>query len=138
MGLKTHRLSGTVAEPFTIEIDNWVSGSNLLWHLSGALQNAQVIAKKSWAMTDDFEAYFLYKGRLFILYSPLAKILVSLIGQPADRELFEEVEAKVKSYPAWRAFLVAFAVARYAFVPSNPPPGFVEAHETGRSQGHAV
>jgi hypothetical protein len=127
MSLTTHRLGATDEEPHTLEVDDWVSGSNLLWHLS-SLPGLRVIAKKSWVLTDDFEAYFLYRDRAFVLYSPHAKMWISLMGQPPDEHLFAEVEARVKSYPSWKAFLILFSNARYFFKPFNPPARLVRPH----------
>ncbi len=132
MSLHTHRLNGSDKEPFTLEFDGWPAPSTILWHLTGVLRGLRVIAKKSWALTDDYEAYFLYRDRLFVLYSPMSKVWISLIGQPADEALFAEVETAVQRFPWWKHVLIPITFFRYFFTPLNPPPGLVESHEGGR------
>jgi hypothetical protein len=139
MALSTHRLNGSDKEPFTLEVDDWPWPSTVLWHLSRNLPGLRIIAKKSWALTDDYEAYFIFRGRLFVLYSPFAKIWVSLLGQPAEESLFSEVEATIQKYPWWAGLLLPITFFRYFFTPLNPPKGLVEAHESGgKGERHAV
>ena len=108
------------------------SPSSLLLHLERVLGGVKVLAKKSWVMTDDFEAYFTYKTRLFVMSTPFVNVWVSLIGMPADVALFEEIERAVQSYN-WRHSLWGpLAFARYFLLPLNPPRALVEQHESGR------
>jgi hypothetical protein len=74
MPLNTKRFSGSKAEPLSLEVVGSISpASTLLWHLC-KLPGLKVIAKKSWALTDDFKAYFTYKDRLFIVYTPMVDL----------------------------------------------------------------
>ena len=93
MSLQIKRLGGSKDEPLCLEAAAYsTSASPLLWHLC-RLNGLKVLAKKSYALTDDYEAYFQYKNRLFILYSPMGYIWISLIGQPSNEVLFSEIEA---------------------------------------------
>src|SRR5262245_3541337 len=128
MSLRTVRLGATDAEPISLEVTIQLpSALMLLWHVS-RLPGAEVIAKKSWALTDDFEAYFLYKGRLFVLETPFAKVWVSLLGKPPDEQLFSEVERQVQRFSLWALLLTPVAFARYFFTPLNPPRDLLQRH----------
>jgi hypothetical protein len=65
--------------------------SPLLWHVA-RLRGVRVLAKNSYALTDDFEAYFTYGGRLFVMETPFARVNVALLGEVADEALFAQVE----------------------------------------------
>jgi hypothetical protein len=129
VSLTTRRLGASDTLPLTLEVESGlVSESGLLLHLEG-LPGLTVIAQKSWWMTDDFEAYFTYKGRLFILNTPFVQVCVSLVGQPPDDVAFSEVEAQVRSYrlPPLRAWRASW---RYFWLPFNPPRRMVEDRES--------
>ena len=101
--------------------------SPLLWHLT-RLRGLKVIAKKSWALTDDFEAYFTYKERLFVMETPFAKVNVVLLGLAADERLFSEVEAQVQNFPWYLLLLGPVALMRFFFLPFNPLPKTFERY----------
>jgi hypothetical protein len=139
MALSTHRLGATDKEPFSLEVDDWPWPSTVLWHLSRKLPGLRIIAKRSWALTDDYEAYFIFRGRLFVLESPHAKIWVSIIGPSTDESIFREVEVAIQRYPWWAGFLLPITFCRYFFTPLSPPKGLVEAYESGaKEERHAV
>lgn len=128
MGLRTERLGASEFETITLEASaQFAFTSVLLWHLAH-LPGLKVIAKKSWALTDDFEAYFIYKGRLFVLQTPFVNPWVSLLGQPPDEQLFSEVESQVQSFPQWLHLLTPLAILRYIFTPFNPPLALLHQH----------
>ena len=126
MSLRTKRLQGNDDEPLSLEVEGLSPASTLLWHLC-RLPGLKVVAKKSWALTDDFEAYFSYKGRLFIVQTPMVAIWVSLIGQPPDEELFSEIEAHVQRFPGSSYFFALVAAIRFFFVPLNPHRQILQA-----------
>ena len=104
-----------------LEVENqFVAASGLLWHLGKRLPGLHVLAKKSWALTDDFEAYFTYKERLFVMQTPFVNIWVSLLGQPADESIFCEVEKEVQNYGLYLSLLPIIAWVRFCFLPANP------------------
>ena len=128
MGLRTKRLNGTETEPFSCEVQIQLPAASIvLWHMA-SLPGAQVIAKKSWAMTDDFEAYFLYKGRLFVLETPFVNLWLSLIGQPGDEPLFAEVETHLQRFSHLMHVLTPFALLRFLLTPYNPPQKLLREH----------
>jgi uncharacterized membrane protein len=130
MALKTERLAATEKVPHALEVaSKLLSPCALLLFLSLRLPGLKVIAKKSWALTDDFEAYFLYKGRLFVMETPYVNVWVSLLGRVADEQLFSEVEAQVRCYSFWVSFLTPIAVLRYAIAPFNPPDDMLKQHD---------
>ena len=121
MTLRTKRLGSTSAEPHTLEVQPYLAGaSTLLWHVA-RLPGVHVLAKKSFAMTDDFEAYFSYKQRLWVMETPFAKINVCLLAQPADEQLFREVESWVQRYPHALSLLLPVAWLRYSVLAFTPP-----------------
>jgi hypothetical protein len=133
MPLRTERLGATEQEPLSLEVASQLApASTLLWHLS-QLPGLRVIAKKSWALTDDFEAYFLYKGRLFVMETPFVNVWVSLVGQPTDEQLFSEVESQVQQFSAWAYFLAPLAIVRYFFTPFNPPLKLLQQHSANKT-----
>jgi hypothetical protein len=128
MSLKVKRFNVTESTPHSCEVAIQLPAASIvLWHMS-RLPGARVIAKKSWAMTDDFEAYFLYKGRLFVLETPFVNIELSMLGQPGDETLFGEVEDHLKRFNVWLSLFFPLAFARYVFVPFSPPKQLLQAH----------
>src|SRR5512135_1872406 len=129
MTLRIKRLGGTEAEPFTLEVASQLAAASpLLWHLASRLPGLRVVAKKSWVLTDDFEAYFLYKERLFVMQTPYVNVWISLLGQPADEPLFAELEAQVQKYGFFSALCAPFTWVRYLPLPANPPHELLKAH----------
>ena len=129
MSLLTKHLGGTDDEPVSIEVSGRsFTPSKLLWHLC-KLPGLKVVAKKSLALTDDYEAYFTYKGRLFVIYTPMVDVWVSLIGQPPDNEIFSEVEAHVQNYQSSFYFTGLIASIRFLFTPFNPSQKLLQKHE---------
>jgi hypothetical protein len=128
MAIRTTRLKSSEAEPHTLEVDGQFPGASaLLWHLS-RLSGVKVVAHKSWVLTDDFEAYFVYKGRLFVMETPLVNVWISLVGQPEDEALFAELEKHVQSYNCWRSLFPLLLPFRYLFTPFNPPRELLLKH----------
>lgn len=128
MSLQTKRLLATKGEPFALEVSVALpSASLLLWHIA-RLPGAKVLAKKSWVLTDDFEAYFLYKGRLFVMQTPFVNVWVSQLGEPPDEHLFAEVERKVQSFSWWLLPLIPLTLLKYSVLPVSPPRELLVQH----------
>lgn len=122
MALNTTRLGTSDDESHCMEVTQVFAvtpASCLLWHLA-RMPGLQVIAKKSWVMTDDFEAYFMYKNRLFLMQTPFTNVWISMLGKPEDERLFFEVEAHVRQYSWTNLLLAPLAIARFFFKPFNP------------------
>lgn len=128
MPLHTKRMGGTEDEPCSLEVEGWLSPASTLLFYLHMLPGVKVVAKKSWVITDDFEAYFLYKGRLFIVQTPMVDLWVSLMGQPPDNELFAEVESHIQGFNPWFYFLAPVAIVLFFFFPANPSRGLLQAH----------
>ena len=129
MPLSTKRLGCTDTAPLCLEVVTQIApASCLLWHLS-RLPGLQVIAKKSWALTDDFEAYFLYKGRLYVMQTPMVNVWISLIGQPPNEEDFREIEEQVQRFSAPHYLFAPLSILRYFFSPFKPPRHLLQQHE---------
>ncbi|WP_444926804.1 hypothetical protein ACJJI4_01420 [Microbulbifer sp. TRSA002] len=84
------------------------------------LRGVKVIAKKSYFITDDFEAYLEYKGCRFIVETPFAEIEVSVIDKDAPKEVVREVLEHASNYKLVNPFMFIVAMVRYFFLPFNP------------------
>ena len=133
MTLRTERLGSTEREPLALEVASQLAPASVLLLWLERLPGLRVIAKKSWALTDDFEAFFLYKGRLFVINTPMVNVWVSLVGQPADEPLFAEVETQVQRFSPWYYLLAPLAIARYFLLPFNPSRQLLAQHEQSSS-----
>jgi hypothetical protein len=121
MALATKRLGSTLSQPHTLEVQSHLAGaSSLLLHLE-ALPGVHVIAKKSFALTDDFEAYFTYRNRLWVMETPFSLVEIGLLGQPVDEGAFQEIERHAQKYSPLLFWLLPIAFARYLFVRPTPP-----------------
>ncbi|MCW5622889.1 MAG: hypothetical protein KIS79_17390 [Burkholderiales bacterium] len=120
MSLQTQRFKPTDSEPHSLEVKSYLLGASTLLLYLEMLRGVQVLSKRSWAMTDDFEAYFTYKGRMWVVATPFSKIEVSLLGQPADETIFREIEARVQAYPFVFSLLLPLAFLRYVIVRFTP------------------
>jgi hypothetical protein len=120
MSLLCKRLGSTSEAPHCLEVQtHLLAASTLLLHIE-RLPGVRVIAKKSWVLTDDFEAYFEYGNRLWVVETPFSLIEVSLLGKPVDEDLFATVESHVRGYPWYMTLLAPVAVLRYVLVRFTP------------------
>jgi len=121
MSLIIKRLGSSDNEPHTLEVQSFLlRASSLLWHMA-ALEGLIVLAKKSFAMTDEFGAYFVYKNRLIVMETPFSLINISMLGSSANETLFIEVEEHVKKYDRKMSFFGPIAFLRYLPTPANLP-----------------
>lgn len=128
MSLNLTKFNGETLTPHSCEVTmQLASASIVLWHMS-RLAGARVIAKKSWVMTDDFEGYFFYKDRFFVLETPFVNIEFEMLGQPDDQLLWDEVEAHLQKFNNWLTLLSPLAFARYLFTPFNPSKQLLRDH----------
>jgi hypothetical protein len=128
MGLQTHRFKSTESEPHSLEVQSYLLGASTLLLYLEMLPGVHVLSKVAFPLTDEFEAYFSYRDRLWAVATPFSKIEVSLLGQPADEALFREVEARVQAYPSIMSFLLPLAFARYFLVRFRPPRSTFRDH----------
>jgi hypothetical protein len=84
------------------------------------LPGVTVLAKKSWAMSDTFEAFFRYKQRVFFMGMPFGCIMVAARDADTPRELIDDLAEHIDAYrTVWPAQLL-WAMTRYFFLPSRP------------------
>ncbi|PND36796.1 hypothetical protein C1O66_04085 [Paucibacter aquatile] len=102
------------------EIDPVTPASRLLWHIA-QLPGVTVLAKKSWALTDDFEAYFTYKGQMFCLQTPFVNACL-VMRAPGDPLIFQELEDHISQYRVPSTLVSMLAMLRFFVLPSNPKP----------------
>jgi hypothetical protein len=127
VAIATEMMGATESEPHCLAVSGRLApASTLLLHMA-RLRGVKIVAKKSWALTDDFEAYFTFKGRLFIMHTPMVDVWLAMIGQPPDDALFAEVEAHVQKFRGWHYLLAPVALVRFFGVPFNPPRALLEA-----------
>lgn len=122
MALRTQRFKSTQSVPHSLEAQTHLLGASTLLLFLEMLPGVRILSKRSFAMTDEFEAYFTYKDRLWLVDTPFSLIEVSLLGQPPNESLFQEIETRVRAYSPLLVFLLPFAFLRYAvarFVPSK-------------------
>ena len=128
MSLSLTKFSGTVLTPHSCEVTTQLPSASIVLRHMSRLAGTRVIAKKSWVMTDDFEGYFLYKGRLFVVETPFVNIELGMVGQPNDEALWAEVELHLQKFNNWLNLLSPFAFARYLFTPFNPSTQLLRGH----------
>ena len=95
------------------------SPTSMVAHIE-RLKGAKVIAKKFWVLTDDFEAYFEYRGYLFIVETPFVEVEVGVVDKTAPKEIIEEVLQHASNYKWVNPFLFFRAMVRYFLLPFNP------------------
>jgi hypothetical protein len=120
MSLQTTRHSRSEGDAHTLEVEGTLEATSVLLHLS-RLPGMRVVAKKSWALTDDFEAYFSYKGRMFVLETPFVTIELTMLGQPQDEPVLTDVEEHIQAFSRWYYVLAPYAFLKFALLPSDAP-----------------
>ena len=94
------------------------SPTNILIHLE-RLSGLTVIAKKSWVLTDDFEAYFLYKEHAFVLYTPFSEVEITPGSEDAPIEITQEIFNHIKDYKTVWFHESILGWIRYLLLPFN-------------------
>ena len=90
----------------------------ILVHLEDC-PGVEVIAKKSWLLTDDFEAYFSYKGFLFVVETPFVEIEISPVNK-APEKIRNEIFSHVEKFEWVSPIKVMIGICRYFLLPFNP------------------
>jgi hypothetical protein len=121
------RPGSTERRPHTLRVQAFMP-EGLLWHLT-RLPGVQVVSTKTIAGDPtQFESYFLYKERLFVMEEPFW-VTISLLGQPPDKALFAEVEHHVQRYNRITSLYGAIAAAlRFFRLPRNPPRSVIDSY----------
>lgn len=84
-------------------------------------KGVKVLAKKSWVLSDDFEAYFEYKGYRFIVETPFVEVEVSVIDKRVPKDIAKEVLEYAANYKWVNPVVFIWAMLRYFMLPFNPP-----------------
>ncbi|TNE89913.1 hypothetical protein [Porticoccus sp.] len=84
------------------------------------LNGVKVLAKKSWGMTDDFEAFFEYKGYRFIVETPFVEVEVAAFDKRVPKEITKEVLDHAANYKWVNPVTFIWAMLRYFILPFNP------------------
>jgi hypothetical protein len=118
--MKLTRLRHRSNCPPIVEVErDFLFASMVLVHIE-RLPGVSVLAKKSWAISDSFEAYFTYKGHAFFMGIPFGCIMVAARDVTTPRELIEEIAEHIDKYrTVWPPQLL-WAMARYFFLPYRP------------------
>lgn len=105
-----------------IEIErDFLFASMMLAHIE-RLPTVIVLAKRSWAMSDSFEACFEHRNCRFIMKIPYGRIIIVTQNENTPIELLHEIAAHIDNYhTVWPTQLV-WAMARYFFLPFKPQP----------------
>jgi hypothetical protein len=113
----------------TLEVErDFLFASTMLVHIE-RLPGVTVIAKRSWAISDSFDAFFDYRGCRFYMGIPFGCIMIA----PQDRRrmpggVIDELAAHIDDYrPVWPMQLL-WALARYFFLPFRPTTVGRRAH----------
>ena len=129
MTLSTTRFNKSGGTPIFFEVDHQLpSAPVLLLHLT-KLPGLKVISKKSWALTDDFQAFFTYGGCLFLMDTDMVNIEILILGEPSDERLSNEVETHIQNFNNWSHVLFPVAFAKFLFLPFNPPKSLLIQHK---------
>lgn len=122
--MKLTRLQPRPNKPPAIEIEpEFLFASTVLVHID-RLPEVRVLAKRSWAMSDTFEAVFEYRGHRFLMSLPFGSITIEAEDASTPRELIEELAAHIDRYRTVWPTQWLWAIARYFFLPFKlAPPG---------------
>lgn len=102
-----------------IEVEpEFLLASTMLVHIE-RLPEVVVLAKRSWAMADTFEACFLFKGWRFLMDMPFGGIVIAPLDTRAPADVFDELAAHVQAYRTVNPLQLALAIARYFFLPGS-------------------
>jgi hypothetical protein len=105
-----------------IEIaEEFLFASTLLVHIE-RLAGVVLLSKRSWAMSDTFEAIFAFRGHRFAMELRYGCIMIFAQQPTTPREHIDALAEHIDNYrTVWPAQLL-WAFARYFFLPFKPEP----------------
>lgn len=62
------------------------------------LESTKVLAQKSWILTDDYQAEFSFKGRVFVISTFMDSVDISPHDKNVPNELAKELYGHIKDY----------------------------------------
>jgi hypothetical protein len=100
-----------------VEVErDFLFASTMLVHIE-RLPEVRVLSKKSWAMSDSFEAIFAYKGYRFYMGIPFGCIMIAAQDADTPGELLNEIAAHIDRYRTVWPVQLLWAMERYFFLP---------------------
>ena len=115
--MKLTRLHSRRNAPPIIEIEpEFLFASIVLVHIE-RLNEVHVVAKRSWIMSDSFEAIFEFRGHRFHMSLPFGSITIAALDPTTPPEMIEKLAAHIDGYhPVWPTQWL-WALTRYFFLP---------------------
>ena|SRR5690554_7082473 len=102
--------------------DNYrYSALGILTHIM-TLPGINVLAKKSFLLTDDFQAEFEYKGYVFVLYTPMDSVDISPYDSSVSNETTNELYQHIKTYDGISIFKSIGTIFKCLFIPFSYKP----------------
>lgn len=118
--MKLTRLRQRPNSPPIVEVErDFLFASMMLAHIE-RLPGVTVVAKRSSAMSDSFEAFFEFKGHTFFMGIPFGCIMVMPQEAATPPELLEQIASHIDGYrTVWPVHLL-WSMTRYFFLPQRP------------------
>lgn len=105
----------------SLEIEpEFLLASTLLVHIE-RLPDVVVLAKRSFAMSDSFEAWFTVNGWRFYLGTSFAGLTLAPEDPATPGEIFDALRRHIEDYRAVMPPQLAWCILRYFFLPATPP-----------------
>jgi hypothetical protein len=107
----------------SIEIaEEFLFSSTMLVHIE-RLDGVTLLAKRSWAMSDSFEAIFAFHDHHFVMELRYGCIMIFAQEPTTPREHIDTLAAHIDRYHTVWPMQLLWAFARYFFLPFKSPPG---------------
>ncbi|MGP4846942.1 hypothetical protein ACTXGQ_22730, partial [Marinobacter sp. 1Y8] len=86
------------------------------------ITTTKVLAKKSWLLTDDYQAEFEYKGHVFVLCTPMDSVDIFPYDQSAPNEIIHELFNYIQNFKAPPFTKLITTFVKCFFLPWNYEP----------------
>ena len=106
------------AKHLSIGSDYRFSPSAILIHILRSGEGT-VLAKKSWILTDDFQAEFSYKGFVFVLCTPWDSVDIHPFNSDIPHNICDELYGHIKNYQFVHYLKRLEFFIKHLFVPWN-------------------
>ncbi len=105
-----------------IEIaEEFLFASTLLVHIE-RIAGLRLLAKRSWAMSDSFEATFCFDDHRFVMELCYGRIMIFATDPATPYELIDELTSHINNYRTVWPTQLLWAFTRYFFLPFNSAP----------------
>jgi len=117
--MKLARLHERSKGPPIIEVEQeFLFASTILVHVE-RLPGLRVLAKKSSALSDSFEAVFEFSGHLFVMSLPFGSIIIAARDGNTPRAVLDRIADHIDRYRIVWPTQWIWAIVRYFFLPSD-------------------